>query len=178
MKPRKEQKTSTQRVLSLSIKEGKWVSVVYDSHKERRDTSFWCYIRDIDPVSKVLYCDMYNDFKGTDTLEERPLHFERIKSAILLNFTTGGVNKKLIKKINSDLPSFSWLEYENFDNNILAYLELCCQMDADPCIKDTALVEGIDSSVLEEKGSYRLNESQMKQMGQCVRMNELEEWNP
>ena len=177
MKPRKEQKTSTQRVLSLSIKEGKWVSVVYDSHKENRDTSFWCYIRDIDPEKKILFCDLYNDFKGTDTLEAKPLQFERIKSAILLNFTTGGVNKKLIKKINADLPSFSWLEYENFDNNILRYLEACCQMDADPCVKDTALVDGVDSERLEEKGVYRLNDSQMKQMGQCVRKNELEEWN-
>ncbi len=177
VKTKKEQRTSTQRVLSLSIKEGKWVSVVYDSHKENRDTSFWCYIRDIDPERKVLYCDMYNDFKGIDTLEARPLHFERIKSAILLNFTTGGVNKKLIKKINANLSSFAWLEYENFDNNILAYLELCCQMDADPCIKDTALVDGVDSALLEEKGVYRLNDLQMKQMGQCVRRNELEEWN-
>ncbi len=177
MKPKKEQKTSTQRVISLSIKEGKWLSIVYDSHKEKRDTSFWCYVQDIDPKSKTLFCDMYNDFKGTDTLENISLRFDRIKSAILLNFTTGGINKELIHKINADLPSFAWLEYENFDNNILRYLELCCQMDADPCIKDTALVDGIDSDVLKEKGMCKLDDSQMKQMGKCVRQNEIEEWN-
>lgn len=177
MKPRKEQKTSTQRVISLSIKEGKWLSVVYDSRKENRDTSFWCYVQDIDPKTKIIRCDMYNDFKGTDTLESVPLQFGRIKSAILLNFTTGGINKELIRKINADLPSFAWLEYENFDNNILRYLEFCCQMDSDPCVKDTALVDGIDSDVLKEKGTYKLDDSQMKQMGQCVRRNELEEWN-
>ena len=164
-------------MISLSIKEGKWLSIIYDSHKENRDTSFWCYVQDIDPKTKTLYCDMYNDFKGTDTLEARPLRFDRIKSAILLNFTTGGINKKLIRKINADLPSFAWLEYENFDNNILRYLEICCQMDADPCVKDTALVDGVDSDVLEEKGVYKLDDSQMRQMGRCVRANDLEEWN-
>lgn len=177
VRQRKESKTSIQRVISLSIKEGKWLSLVYDSRKENRDTSFWCYVQDINPQSKTLFCDLYNDFKGTDTLENKPLRFDRIKSAILLHFTTGGVNKKLIRKINADLPSFSWLEYENFDNNILRYLELCCQMDADPCIKDTALVEGVDSAVLEKEGRYSLDELQMRQMGQCVRKNELEEWN-
>ncbi len=177
MKTGKKQRISIQRVISLSIKEGKWLSIVYDSHKEKRDTSFWCYVQDIDPKTKTLYCDMYNDFKGTDTLEEIPLQFDRIKSALVLNFTTGGINEKLIRKINANLRSFAWLEYENFDNNILRYLELCCQMDGDPWIKDTALVEGIDSDVLEGKGAYELNESQMKQMGRVVRANDLEEWN-
>lgn len=176
MLPRKEQKTSIQRVISLSIKEGKWLSVVFESHKERRDTSFWCYVVDIEPKKRILYCDIYNDFKATDTLEAIPLAFDRIKSAILLNFTTGGINKKLIRKINADLPSFAWLEYENFDNNILRYLETCCQMDSDPSIKDTALVDGVDSSSLEEKGLCRLNDEQMRQMARCVRKNELEEW--
>lgn len=49
-------------------------------------------------------------------------------------------------------------------------------MDSDPSIKDTALVDGVDSSLLEEKGLYRLNDEQMRQMARCVRKNELEEW--
>lgn len=174
-----EKKRSTigiERSISLSIKEGRWLLISFDSRKEKRITSFWCYVADIDPDRKILYCDIYNDYKGSDTLEKVPLPFERILSAQVLNFTTGGINKSLIRKINADLPSFSWLKYENYDNNILRYLELCAQGDSDPYVKRAAMLTGLDAEVLEKKGIYHLSEEQMHELSAVVKEEEIEEW--
>lgn len=177
MRKKEAGKENLERSISLSIKEGKWIALSYDSKKEGRLTSFWCYIRDIDPKTRVLTCDVFNDYKGTETLENVRIAYERIISAEVLELTTGGVNEALISKINADLPSFSWLRYENFDNNILRYLELCCQADGDPCIKKTTMIDGVDSQVLQEEGAYPLSEAQIHQMARIVKEEEMEEWN-
>ena len=160
------------RALSLSIKEGKWVDIQYESKKEGRVTYFWAYVEDIDPLSQILACDIYNDRKGFDTLTSVHLDFKRILSATLLPFTTNGVNEPLIDKINADLDAFAWLKYETFDNNILDYLERCLRYDGDPSVKKTSMVDGIDSEVLDQKGEIPLNETQMKQLGDAVREGE------
>lgn len=165
-----------ERSLSLSIKEGRWVALEFDSRKQSRVTSFWAYVQDIDPEKKVFYCDVYNDYKGTDTLENIPLPLDRILSCQVLFFTSGGVNHELIDKINADLQGFAWLHYENFDNNILRYLELCALYDGDPFVAKKGMVEGVDSSTLEKEGEIFLSDEQMHQMCKVVIEGEVQEW--
>lgn len=176
MKKEEHSKKDIERSLSLSIKEGRWVSLTFDSRKQNRITSFWAYVRDIDPISKTFYCDVYNDFKGTDTLENIALPLNRILSCQVLFFTYGGVNTALIEKINADLSAYSWLHYENFDNNILRYLELCSLYSGDPFIARKGMVEGVDAEVLRKKGEVSLSDAQMHQMCKAVVEGELQEW--
>ncbi len=161
--------------ISLSIKEGKWLSVVYDSSKEKRDTSFWCFIKDINPKKQILRALAFNDFKGIDVIECN-LSFNKIKEAKVINFTTGRYNEELNKKINSNIEEYSWLKYENFSNNILRYLECCSNADSDPFTSNYSMVEGIDVESLKENGEYLLSDSQIHSLVRKVVKLDLEEW--
>jgi hypothetical protein len=132
------------RALSNSIKEAKWISITYDSAKEQRETSFWCAVRDIDPKSKVLIVDMFNATKSSDALIQKKIHFEKIKSAQTVDLSTFDYQEALVKKIEAAPLDFAWLHYENFNNNILMYLNECNQLDTDPSQKNYAMIEGID----------------------------------
>lgn len=173
---KKKTETSVVREISLSIKEGKWLYVVYDSQKEGRYTYFWCYIEDIEPAKRLLKVSIFNDYKGLDTLKGRTIHLDRIKEAQVLNFTTCGFNRTLVEKINSNIEEYSWLKFDNFDNNILRYLEECNRIDNDPSIHNSAMVEGIDFEVLSEKKQYILNDEQMHKIAKYVIVHDLEEW--
>lgn len=161
--------------IALSIKEGKWLSVRYDSHKEKRNTSFWCFVNDIDPKEKKLSVSCFNTNKGTDTIEVT-LSFSRILEARIINFTIGAYNQALVDKINGDLEGFAWLKFENFSNNILSYLERCCEMDEDPSIKDYAMIEGIDSEVLAKNGEFILNDEQINGLVRYVIKTDLSDY--
>ena len=69
MRQDKTKENVISKEISLSIKEGKWLHVVYDSLKEKRNTSFWCFVNDIDPEKKRLFVTVFNEFKGTDTID-------------------------------------------------------------------------------------------------------------
>ncbi len=161
--------------ISLSIKEGKWLTIIYDSSKQNRDTSFWCFIEDINPDKQILKVSAFNDFKGTDIIECN-LSFKKIKEAKVINFTTGKYNQKLIDKINSNITAFSWLKYENFNNNILRYLEECSNADSDPYIADYSMIEGIDAEKLEEEKTYPLSSEQIHTLVRRVLRMDLDEW--
>ncbi len=161
--------------IALSIKEGKWLSVRYDSYKEKRNTSFWCFVNDIDPKERKLFVSCFNVNKDTDTIEIT-LSFSRILEAKVINFTTGTYNQTLVDKINNDLESFHWLKFENFSNNILSYLERCCAMDEDPSIKDYAMLKGIDSSVLANEGELLLNDEQINDLVRFVIRTDLSDY--
>ena len=175
MRQDKTKENVISKEISLSIKEGKWLHVVYDSLKEKRNTSFWCFVNDIDPEKKRLFVTVFNEFKGTDTID-LTLAYERILDAKVLSFTTGNYNENLVKKINDHLKEFSWLKFENFNNNILQYLEKCCEADSDPYIKDYAMVKGIDASTLEKEKELELNDAQIHQLVRYVIRQDLNEW--
>ncbi len=163
------------REISLSIKEGKWLYVLYDSKKEKRHTSFWCFIKDIDPVRKKLFVSCFNEARGVDTIEV-VLAFERILEAKVLSFSTGDFNAALVNKINENLSCFEWLSFENFDNNILEYLKICLECDSDPYIKDYAMIEGLDANRLDEEGEISLSDSQIHTLVRYILKYDLEEY--
>lgn len=161
------------RALSDSIKEGKWLSVTYNSNIEQRETSFWCAIKDIDPVSKTLFVDLFNDAKSFDPLLDRKIRFEKIKSAMVLDFSTYETPKGLIEKIEGNLDAFSWLHYENFNNDILMYMMECNKFDTDPHQKTFSMVAGIDLSVFAQNRKYPLSDQQIKDIVRVIYFNDL-----
>lgn len=161
------------RALSDSIKEAKWLSVTYDSAKEQRETSFWCAIRDIDPQNKTLIVDMFNATKGSDALVEKMIHFEKIKSAQVIRFSTFDYQEELVKKIEGSPLFFDWLHYENFDNNILMYLDECNQLDSDPFQKNYAMIEGIDLDSFSKTKRIVLSDEQVQAIIKSIYFNDL-----
>jgi hypothetical protein len=161
------------RAVSDSIKEAKWLSVTYDSAKEQRDTSFWCAIRDIDSATKVLIVDMFNATKGSDALLEKRIHFEKIKSAQKVDFSTCDYQEALVKKIEDNPLEFAWLHYENFNNNILMYLDECNKLDSDPFQKNYAMVEGIDQSVFLKHRKIALTDEQVQDVVKSIYFNDI-----
>ncbi len=175
MKQDKAKENVIAREISLSIKEGKWLHVVYNSFKEKRNTTFWCFVNDIDPKQKKLFVSVFNEYKGVDTID-LTLAYERILDAKVLSFTMGKYNEELVRKINEHLKDFSWLKFENFNNNILQYLEKCCEADSDPYIKNYSMVDGIDASILEKEKELELTDQQIHQLVRYVIRQDLNEW--
>jgi hypothetical protein len=164
---------SIAHALSDSIKEAKWLSVTYDSTKEQRETSFWCAIRDIDPQNKTLIVDMFNATKGSNALVEKMIHFEKIKSAQVVTFSTFDYQEALVKKIEGDPLGFEWLHYENFNNNILMYLNECNQLDSDPFQKNYAMIEGIDLASFSKQKRIALSDEQVQAIVKNIYYNDL-----
>lgn len=161
--------------ISLSIKEGKWLYVLYDSKREKRNTSFWCFVKDIDPFSKKLLVLCFNEKRALDTIDVT-LSFERILEAKTLSFSTGNYNSLLVQKINENLEDFDWLCFENFDNNILEYLKRCLEFDIDPFVKDYAMIDGLDAERLKKEGSISLSDEQIHTMVRYVLKYDLDEY--
>jgi hypothetical protein len=159
--------------ISSSIKEGKWLSVTYDNPNEGRDTSFWCSIRDIDAKTHTLKVDMFNSTKSLDALINKTIHYERIKSADLITFSSFDTPEALIQKLENHPQDFAWLHYENFNNDILRYLDECNRLDNDPYQKHYAMVEGIDLSVLKTQKAVALSPEQIDQIVKAIYFNDL-----
>lgn len=161
------------RVVSNSIKEAKWLSVTYDSASERRVTSFWCFIRDINPKNKSLIVDMFNASLGNDALIQKKIYFEKIKSAQIIDFSTFDYQGELANKIENNPLDYSWLQYENFDNNILMYLNECNRLDSDPFQKNFAMVGGIDQASFLENKKIKLNDEQVRDVVKGIYFNDI-----
>lgn len=161
------------KALSDSIKEAKWISVTYDSVTEQRETSFWCAIRDINPKEKSLIVDMFNSAKGNDALVRKKIFFEKIKSAQVISFSVFDYQEDLVKKLESNPLDYSWLHYENFNNNILMYLNECNQLDADPFQKNYAMVKGIDLGVFAKNKTVALSDDQVQDVVKSIYFNDI-----
>lgn len=164
---------SIARAVSSSIKESKWLSITYDSDRAGRDTCFWCAVKDIDPNSKILHVDLFNSTKSSDALLDKVIHYEKIKEAHVVEFSSFEPAYDLIAKIEGNIEKFAWLHYENFDNNILMYLEDCNKFDTDPFQKKYSMVEGIDLSVFAKNKKFTLSDQQVQDIVKLIYFNDL-----
>ena len=160
------------KVISASIKEGRWLYVTYNSSRSPGDTFFWFCIKDIDPQSKKLTGEMFNKKYGFDS-RETTIYFDSIKDAVMLSFTTYDVPPILIDKIEKNPLAFSFLEYKSFDNNILDYLVEANNLDADPYEVDYAMIAGIDAEVLKDKKEHKLNDEQIEAVTNLIYRSEV-----
>ena len=71
------------KTISKSIKENKWLSIEY-VNKNKEESKFWCAILDIIIERKLFVVDIFNIFKGNNTINTM-ISYENIKSAKVLD---------------------------------------------------------------------------------------------
>ena len=151
---------NTGSVISKAIKEGKWISIKYINAKGEL-TSYWICVLDIYFNEKKFKVRIFNDMKGYDTIETE-ISFEQIKEAKVVDFSDYIVPDLLLDKIEKNLNKCKWLEYDEFNNNVLNYYNECNFLDNDPFQKEYIMIPGIDLDALRKKKTYYLNDEQMK----------------
>lgn len=161
--------------ISRSIKEGKWLQVTYQNELEKKDTSFWCAIKDIYPKKKLFKVSIFNNAYSQDC-KEGYIYFDKIKEAQIIELTTYDTNQQLIEKIEENPLDYEWLEYFKFDNNILMYLLECVRLDTDPFQKHYAMISGIDLHVLQENKKIVLSPQQIDEMVKLIFYNDIEKF--
>ena len=149
------------KVLSKSIKEGKWVNITY-VNQNNEIKIFWISIMDIDSKSKTLSCEIFNEAYSNECTAVNRISFERIKAASLVNFSSYNVPESLINKIQNDPEAYAWLGNDFIASDILSYYEDCSAMDNDPFQKNLCMIPGIDCTVLLYNKSIILNDDQFK----------------
>ena len=150
------------RTLVNSIKEGKWVAIKYSNEAEKKDTSYWINIRDVFANGR-LSVQIYNH-NLSDSCPDAKIYFNKIKEARLLDFTCADPALDLILKLEKNPQNYSWLQFENFNNNILEYLEECNILDNDPHQDTYLMIDGIDYKAFKKTKSFHLNEEQIDQV--------------
>lgn len=150
-------------VISKAIKSGKWIDISYNNVNNDK-TSFWIAIEDIDPISKKIRCEIFNEGKGHDTLKAT-LSYDRIAEARIIEFSSYDVPEKLINKIETNIEDYQWLNYDNFNNNVLNYYIECNMYDNDPYQdKDYDMIQGIDLNKLKETKKLILTDEQISKI--------------
>lgn len=157
--------------LCNSIKEGKWCQIEYEN-KTGEHTFYWIFIKNINPETKILSVIMYNHELG-DKISDGYIHYESIRSAKMVEFSTNDKADVLIEKLENNPESFVWLEYEKFNNNILSYLEECYYLDNDPYQTEYHMINGIDYSVLKEKKHIKLSREQMADIYNLIKDKDI-----
>lgn len=156
--------------ISRSIREGKWLSIEYDSKSEQRITYFWARIMDVyvKPVTK-LKVQMFNSEKSMSVMDNVLLYYDAILDARVIEGTTCDIQTSLIKKITSNYQEYAFLEYLGVNDRVLAYYLECSRHDKEASIRQFKLVEGIDDDVVKGK-EYRLNDKNLKDMIQSLKL--------
>ena len=103
------------KTISKAIKENEWLSIEY-VNKNSLESTFWCAVLDINVDKKSFTVDIFNIFKGLDSINTY-IMYENIKSAKVLDGTYYIYDGKLnIKTALSDHQ----LEYIRVKNDFFA----------------------------------------------------------
>ncbi|MGD9964054.1 MAG: AAA domain-containing protein [Candidatus Izemoplasmatales bacterium] len=157
--------------ISQAIKEAKWLSIDY-LNQTGGETSYWCAVNDIDRKSRRLIVTAFNigmvNNETNGILTNIPLHFDKIKTANVLEHTTYKRPKKLIPFIENNLKDLQWLEYDLYNDKILDYLKEAIKYDNVPYQKDTNLVSAIDEDELKRAKKHGFYELSLKQMAELT----------
>lgn len=163
-------KYSIGKVISKSIKENKWLSIEY-INKNGEKSNYWCSVLDIDINRKKLKIDMFNVFKGNQTINAT-ISFDGIKKAKVVGGTYYSCDPHLIDKIEKNISELSWLEFDNFDDKILEYYSEAKRLDVDPYQNDYSNVAGIDIRTLLKNEKILLNDEQFESIVKDIYKNE------
>lgn len=148
-----------------AIREARFLRIRY-RNRQGELTDYWICVMDVlgdlESPRPNLQVEMYN--VGRPGCISGQIYFGAIEEAHRIDFTTYDVPRGLIRKLESNMPSVSWLGYDRFDNGILRYYEEASDMDVDPSQKSAFLVEGIDLDLLRRKGEVQLNDEQVERV--------------
>ena len=164
-------KTSIGRIISKSIKEGKWLRINYINNKNQ-ETDYYCSINAIDIENKNFYVDIYNPFKGINTIQTI-IAYDNIKKASVVDFTTYNVSNNLIQFIENNISKLKWLEYDTFDDKILNYYLECKKLDVDPYQKEFSLISKIDVSSFKDN-FINLSDEQFQELAQKLYKDDID----
>ena len=145
--------------ISKSIKESKWLYIHYENASNEK-TFYWCAVVDIELTMKLKVV-IFNHDKSPDTMNTK-IRFSRILHAEVLEGTFYDVPLSLVSKLEASPEKFDWLNYDQYNQNILEYYKKCAFYDYDPYYRDSTLIEGIDAHVLLNNEGYNLNSSQLE----------------
>lgn len=162
--------------ISKAIKQGKWLNIEYDGLEGR--TYFWIAIKDIDPLNRIIYADIFNEAKSLDVLENRKLYFDKIVNAYAILGTTYPLANDLIKKITSNYSQYDFLEFLSINERIFSYYLDCYNNDKETGIKDYALINGLDLDVIKNpsfKLSYENFEKAVKELKNQIKLDKQKE---
>lgn len=158
-------KQSIKNTLYQAILENKWVDIDY-VNRNNEETSFYIGIKSIDAKKNLITCDIFNPFKSNKLLnveldrKDIKISYSGIKKAEVLEQSYYESPKTLIDAIDNDDLLKEYLEVEQFDNNILHYLADAYQLDNDPYLKNTIVLNGVDLDELSENKKYELDDKQ------------------
>lgn len=157
------------KTISKSIKENKWLSIEY-VNKNKEESKFWCAILDIIIERKLFVVDIFNIFKGNNTINTM-ISYENIKSAKVLDGTYYLYESSLINKIEKNINELSWLEFDSFNDKILEYYSEAKKLDVDPYQNDYSNITGIDTKILLDEKCIKLNDVQFKKISEDIYKN-------
>ena len=164
------------KTISKAIKENKWLSIEY-VNKNSLESTFWCAVLDINIDKKSFTVDIFNIFKGLDSINTY-IMYENIKSAKVLDGTYYIYDEKLISKIEKNISRLSWLEYDSFNDKILEYYSEAKKLDVDPYQNEYSNVSGIDTAILLKEKQIKLNDNQFMVISKDIyKNNDIEKTN-
>src|SRR5690554_591901 len=143
--------------VSKSIHDGKWLAVVYEN-SEQSETKFWCCVKDINPLNKLMTVDIYNINKAPSFVHNYHVYFSKIKSAYVLESSFYDKPLELIEKIRDNPDDFEFLEYNTNIEKVLQYYLECYNEDSQPYNNEFTLISGIDIDSFRSDGKLELSE--------------------
>ncbi|MEF3692543.1 MAG: AAA domain-containing protein, partial [Acholeplasmataceae bacterium] len=158
------------QTVSQAIKEAKWLSLDYQN-MEGQQTSYWCAVLSIGFNDKTLLVKAFNVMKinnDSKGVVEIKIYFDAIKKAAVLDHTTYQRPDELIKTIEQNIDQLSWLEYDQFNSDVLEYVKKAIKYDAVPYQKQESMVSGVDEDVLEESKKLGYYELSLKQVAELT----------
>lgn len=145
-------------VIAKAIKARAWVSITY-LNNQGEITNYWIAIQDILISTKQLVAAAFNLSKSTDerdgVLPSITIAFEQIQKAVILPQTSYEQSEKLIPKIEMNLEQLDWLNYDEYNNEILDYIEVCVKHEEVSYQDEMIMLEGIDHEALK---TFKTNE--------------------
>jgi hypothetical protein len=138
----------------------KWVDVTYGRKDDQRTRFFIC-VKDIEPKTGKIFCEVFNPFKSNKAVEDSRdifIYANKILKASVIDQSFYFLDDSFAKRIESDPTLLAYLGADTFDNNILCYLSDCYKYDNDPYLKDKLVLPGVDIAELTNKGKVVLEE--------------------
>lgn len=162
---------SVSSVIAKAIKSSKWVSIDYHN-SQGVNTLYWIAVQDILINEKILIVDAFNaskmNEKESGTLKNIEIYFDRIENATLLPQTSYIQNAALIAKIDTYIDELGWLNYDEYNDDILDYIETCVKHEEVSYQEEKILVPGIDKDNLESFRQTKAYQLSITQMGTLI----------
>ncbi|MFP4186708.1 MAG: AAA domain-containing protein [Acholeplasmataceae bacterium] len=160
-------------ILSKAIKEARWLSIEY-LNQANDVTHYWCAIKRIIPNEKRLIVDTFNlamaEQENHGLLKDVSIYLSGIRSARVLDHTTYEQDPNLIAAIEAHPEDYAWLDFDRYNQNLVAYLKECIHLDSVPYHRKSVLIEGIDLEEIEKPpgGKYLLSARQIGIMAERI----------